>query len=55
MALISYLDIPIKIVYLDTNTVKIEPQTIYIPEDCKEGDIFITLLYRPGHYDILYL
>lgn len=54
MALISYLGIKIKILYLDANTVKMEPQTINIPEDAKEEEIILTLLYRPGHYDILY-
>jgi hypothetical protein len=54
MALISYLGIKIKILYLDSTTTKLEPQTITIPEDAKEEDVILTLLYRPGHYDILY-
>ena len=54
IALLNYLNIPVKIIYLDNNTSKLEPQVMIIPEDRKESEIFITLLYRPGHYDILY-
>ena len=53
IALINSLELTIKIVYLDANVQKKEPQILQIPEDSKQ-EIFIELLYRPGHYDILY-
>lgn len=33
---------------------KEECDVILIPEDADPKKVFITLLYRPGHYDILY-
>ena len=54
MALINYLNIPIKIYYLDGN-VNVQEATVFkIPEDTNDEEVFINLLYRPGHYDILY-
>lgn len=53
MALLTYLDVAIRIVYLDGNLTSIQPTSMTIPEDAK-GPIGIVLLYRPGHYDILY-
>jgi|JI61114BRNA_FD_contig_21_2363326_length_774_multi_5_in_0_out_0_1 ubiquitin thioesterase protein OTUB1 len=53
MALLTYLDVPIRIVYLDGNLSSIHPTSMTIPEDAK-GPVGIVLLYRPGHYDILY-
>ncbi|KAL4491901.1 hypothetical protein ABPG72_006156 [Tetrahymena utriculariae] len=54
MALISYLNVPIKIIYLDSNINKINPDVIILPEGTEESKVFVTLLYRPGHYDIVY-
>lgn len=53
MALLNYIGIPIRIVYLDSNLANIEPSSMVFPMDVKE-DPSIVLLYRPGHYDILY-
>lgn len=54
MALISYVEIPIKIVYLDQNLQYLEGQEMVLPEDAKSENIHINMLYRPGHYDLLY-
>ena len=53
MALLNYMEIPIRIVYLDGNLTNIEPSSMVFPMDVQE-DPSIILLYRPGHYDILY-
>ena len=50
MACVNYFDIGVKIEYL--NSVKNE--VMKFPEDKPEKDIFITVLFTPGHYDILY-
>mmetsp|Transcript_32445 Transcript_32445/g.29249 ORF Transcript_32445/g.29249 Transcript_32445/m.29249 type:complete len:222 (+) Transcript_32445:285-950(+) len=52
-ALINFLEIPIKITYLDGSK-KDVCDVIYIPEECEKDKVFINLLYRPGHYDLLY-
>ncbi|EGR30255.1 otu ubiquitin aldehyde binding 1, putative [Ichthyophthirius multifiliis] len=54
MALINYLCVPIKIIYLNSNPNNTEPNMIILPEGIDEKDVFVTLLYRPGHYDIAY-
>lgn len=53
MALLTYLEVPIQIIYLDGNLTSIEPTVMTLPEDAKPP-IHTVLLYRPGHYDILY-
>ena len=53
MALLNYLNIPIRIVYLDSNLANVDPTSMVFPMDVQE-DPSIVLLYRPGHYDILY-
>ena len=53
MALLNYLQIAIKIVYLDSSKNK-QAYTVILPESAKEQQVIGTLLYRPGHYDILY-
>lgn len=53
MALLNYIEIPIRIVYLDSNLTTVEPSSMVFPMEVKE-DPSIVLLYRPGHYDILY-
>lgn len=53
MALLNYLGIPIRIVYLDSNLASVDPTSMVFPMDVEE-DPSIVLLYRPGHYDILY-
>lgn len=54
MALINYIEIPIRIYYLDGNVNTQESTVFQIPEDTDPTKIFVNLLYRPGHYDILY-
>ena len=54
MALLNYLEVAIKIIYLDSNVKSKEAYTVLLPENSTEKDIKATLLYRPGHYDILY-
>ncbi len=53
MALLNYLEVGIKIVYLDASMNK-EPYKVILPESFKETDIVGEVLYRPGHYDVLY-
>jgi len=56
MALIGCLNVPIRIVYLDANVNKVEPDILVLPEMPAEeqSKVFVNLLYRPGHYDIAY-
>ncbi|CAK91877.1 unnamed protein product (macronuclear) [Paramecium tetraurelia] len=54
IALQNYLQIPIRIFYLDGNVSTFDATIFQIPEDADSKSIFINLLYRPGHYDILY-
>lgn len=53
MALLNYLEVGIRIVYLDASMSK-EPYKVILPESFKETDIVGEVLYRPGHYDVLY-
>lgn len=67
-ALSDALEVPIRVVYLDrsscdTGGVSVNhhdfiPTTGDVPNSSSDGSVtknpFITLLYRPGHYDILY-
>jgi hypothetical protein len=39
---------------LDSNEKQKEAYEVILPESTKPEDIKATLLYRPGHYDILY-
>ena len=50
MACVNYFDIGVKIEYLNPN----KNEVMKFPEDMPEKDIFITVLFTPGHYDILY-
>lgn len=53
MALAQILGVTIRIEYVDRNPG--EPTSVIIPEDAApESQHHIVLLYRPGHYDILY-
>lgn len=54
MALLNYLEVGIKIIYLDSNVKSKEAYTVVLPESAKPNEVKATLLYRPGHYDILY-
>jgi len=51
IALTKELDVSIRIVYMDRTNQEITQEHTF-PEDCKEP--FLNLLYRPGHYDIIY-
>lgn len=53
MALLNYLEVGIKIVYLDASNSQ-DPYNCILPESFSEDQIISELLYRPGHYDILY-
>ena len=50
MACVNYFDIGVKIEYLNPN----KNEVMKFPEDKPDKDIFITVLFTPGHYDILY-
>ena len=50
MACVNYFDIGVKIEYLNPR----KNEVVKFPEDKKDEDIFITVLFTPGHYDILY-
>ena len=50
LACANYFDVGIKIEYLYPTQVKVEK----FPEDKKGEEIFINILFRPDHYDILY-
>ena len=50
MACVNLFEIGVKIEYLN----KVKNEVIKYPEDKKDEDIFITFLYTPGHYDLLY-
>ena len=65
-ALTEYLSVRVCIVYLENKTalgddgLPIDPSSVEFPEirrNVEAGTSFpeIKLLYRPGHYDILYL
>ena len=54
MALLNYLGVGIKIIYLDSNVATKEAYEVVLPEGIPNEQIKATLLYRPGHYDILY-
>lgn len=49
LALVECLDFPLKLVYVDRS--EGEPNEVIIPHGAQPS---VTLLYRPGHYDILY-
>ena len=50
MACVNYFDIGVKIEYLHPN----KNEVMKFPEDKPEDQIFITVLFTPGHYDLLY-
>ena len=50
MACVNYFDVGLKIEYLN----KLKNEVVKFPEDKKDEDIFIEVLFTPGHYDILY-
>ena len=39
---------------MDSNEKQQEAYEVILPESTKPEDIKATLLYRPGHYDVLY-
>ena len=50
MACVNYFDIGVKIEYLHPN----KNEVMKFPEDKPDDQIFITVLFTPGHYDLLY-
>jgi len=51
IALGSVLQVGIRVVYLDRGESSVAPPAHDFPEDCQP---IVHLLYRPGHYDVLY-
>jgi len=51
IALTSALKVGIRVVYLDRGEATTTPPAHDFPENCPPS---VNLLYRPGHYDILY-
>lgn len=51
IALTNALKVPVGIIYLDRNELEDAPQVHSFPDDSKPS---IFILYRPGHYDIIY-
>ena len=53
-ALTDALVIPIRVYSIDTHGSG-EPKPVnYVPEGCEDPTPLVHLLYRPGHYDIMY-
>lgn len=52
MAVFNYLEIPMKIVYLD-NSNSDQTNDLLLPEGAQLAP-WLELLYRPGHYDLIY-
>ena len=50
MACVNYFDIGVRIEYLNPE----KNEVVKFPEDKLDKDIFIIVLFTPGHYDILY-
>ena len=51
IALTQAIDVSVRIVYMDRTNQEVNHEHTF-PEDCTEP--FVHLLYRPGHYDIIY-
>ena len=50
MACVNFFDIGVKIEYLNPN----KNEVMKFPDNKNDKDIFINVLFTPGHYDILY-
>ena len=50
MACVNYFDIGVRIEYLHPN----KNEVVKFPEDKPDNQIFVTVLFTPGHYDLLY-
>ena len=50
MACVNYFDIGVRIEYLNPN----KNEVMKFPEDKPDDQIFVTVLFTPGHYDLLY-
>lgn len=53
MALYNYLEVPMRIVYLDNSPTEVT-HDLTLPEGHPLEQIWLLLLYRPGHYDLIY-
>lgn len=53
MAVFNLFDIPMKVVYLD-NSDSDNTSDFILPEGQDQKNIWLQLLYRPGHYDLIY-
>jgi hypothetical protein len=53
MAVHNYFELPLYIVYLD-NTPGEMTYDLKFPDQEPKENIWLKLLYRPGHYDLIY-
>lgn len=53
MALCSALGVAVRVTYIDA-TPGDGAHTVHIPDGAPPGTVTLDLLYRPGHYDVLY-
>ena len=51
IALTNAINVPVGIIYLDRTTGQDKATQHNFPEDSEPN---ITILYRPGHYDVIY-
>ena len=53
MALTSAFNVGVSVAYIDASGSS--DLTVHtFPDSCSADDVLVHLLYRPGHYDILY-
>jgi hypothetical protein len=55
MALCQALDYPLKIAYLDRSGGTLNFHDIHLSEAIPKTRHSLRMLYRPGHYDLLYV
>jgi hypothetical protein len=53
MALVSAFGVGVSVAYIDASGSSVLSVHTF-PDGCPPGDVLLTLLYRPGHYDVLY-
>lgn len=53
MALYNYIELPMLIVYLDNSPTEVT-HDLTLPEGQALDAVWLRLLYRPGHYDLIY-
>ena len=56
VALTNALRVPMRVVYVDGREGRGDLDVKdFVPDGCSSKDIHVHLLFRPGHYDILYM